>query len=217
MDGGWAGGWMVDGRAASTDHARPLSPTTLSLRTNPLYIKIKGRALAVELPRFWLATVYVPNSGEGLRRLGFRTDPGGWDDALAAWVGRLSASSGGKPVILCGDLNCAREPVDIYAPATHLRAAGFTIEERESFADRLLGRAGLADCLRARIPPDQPAYTYFSYRAGNLAKNRGWRLDYFLAPSAFDRDEVADAWQLPHVRGSDHVPVGLAVRGGAGE
>jgi exodeoxyribonuclease III len=190
----------------------PASPVFPRLPTNP-----SGRTLAVELPRFWLATVYVPNSGEGLRRLGFRTSPGGWDEALAAWVADLSASAGGKPVLLCGDLNCAREPVDIYAPATHTRSAGFTPEERASFAERLLGGAGLVDCLRSRVPADQPAYTYWSYRAGNRPKNRGWRLDYFLAPAAFDAEDVADAWQLPHVRGSDHCPVGLAVKGGAGE
>jgi len=178
----------------------------------------EGRALAVELPRFWVATAYAPNSGEGLRRLGFRVGDGGWDAALAAWVGRLSASSGGKPVLLGGDLNVARHPVDIWAPdKAHEKAAGFTPQERASFAARLLDGAGLVDCLRRRIPADMPAYTYWSYRAGGRPKNRGWRLDYFLAPAAFDADAVLDAFQLPHVPGSDHCPVGVVVRGGAGE
>lgn len=218
-------GWHVSWAASTAK--KGYSGVAIATRHAPLAVvsglglpeaDAEGRALAVELPRFWVATVYVPNSGDGLRRLGFRVDPGGWDEALAAWVGALSARSGGKPVLLSGDLNCAREPVDIYAPdKAHEKAAGFTPQERASFQERLLGGAGLVDSLRARIPPDQPAYTYWSYRAGNRPKNRGWRLDYWLAPAAFDAAEVVDAWQLPHVPGSDHCPVGVAVRGGAGD
>lgn len=33
---------------------------------------VEGRFVAVEFERFWLATTYVPNSGEGLRRLKYR-------------------------------------------------------------------------------------------------------------------------------------------------
>lgn len=31
-----------------------------------------------------------------------------------------------KPVIVCGDMNCARHPIDIHSPKTNLRSAGFT-------------------------------------------------------------------------------------------
>ena len=40
---------------------------------------------------------------------------------------------------------------------------------------------------------------------------------YGLGAHAFDADAVLDAFQLPHVPGSDHCPVGVVVRGGAGE
>lgn len=223
LDLGLPPGWHVSWAASVAK--KGYSGVAIATRHAPLSVRegvglgeadAEGRALAVELDGFWVATVYSPNAGEGLRRLGFRVEGGGWDEALAAWVGDLSASRGGKPVILCGDLNVARDPVDIYAPdKKHEKAAGFTPEERASFAARLLGGAGLVDCLRARLPADQPAYTYWSYRAGNRPKNRGWRLDYFLAPAAFDASHILDAFQLPHVPGSDHCPVGVVVRGGA--
>lgn len=37
-----------------------------------------------ELPELWLVNVYVPNSGEGLRRLDYRTQQ--WDKAFAQFL-----------------------------------------------------------------------------------------------------------------------------------
>jgi exonuclease III len=37
-----------------------------------------------ELPELWLVNVYVPNSGEGLKRLDYRTQQ--WDKAFAGYV-----------------------------------------------------------------------------------------------------------------------------------
>ena len=64
---------------------------------------------------------YVPNSGDGLKRLEYRLKS--WDGALAAYLERLSAK---KPVILTGDLNCAHQEIDIHNPKKNLKSAGFT-------------------------------------------------------------------------------------------
>lgn len=37
-----------------------------------------------ELPELWLVNVYTPNSGEGLKRLDYRTQQ--WDKALAGYI-----------------------------------------------------------------------------------------------------------------------------------
>ena len=50
-----------------------------------------------------MVTLYVPNSGQKLERLSYRTQD--WDVALKAYVGKLEAE--GKPVVVCGDLNVA--------------------------------------------------------------------------------------------------------------
>lgn len=47
-------------------------------------------------------TVYVPNSGEGLVRLKYRTKE--WDPQLQSYVKALGKE---KPVVLNGDLNVA--------------------------------------------------------------------------------------------------------------
>lgn len=197
----WRGG---GGRLPGRDRA----PRNRPQRRHPATPPPQGRLVAVEYPRFWLVTVYVPNSGEGLRRLSYRTEE--WDAALASFCAGLAAS---KPVILAGDLNVAREPVDIHNPKSNLRSAGFTVEERDSFRARLLGPpASFADPWRLSHP-DARGYTYWSYRAGCRPKNLGWRLDYFLTSPALP---VHEAFHLPHVGGSDHCPVGVAIVGGAG-
>lgn len=43
--------------------------------------------------------------------------------AFSAFIKQLEKK---KPVIVCGDMNCARHPIDIHSPKTNLRSAGFT-------------------------------------------------------------------------------------------
>lgn len=119
------------------------------------------------------------------------------DQALANFIAGLrntsssssSASGSGnlpKPVVLMGDLNCARTPLDIYTTKGKADAAGFTKEEQESFERRLLGGgggggrgAGLRDVWRERHP-GRREYTYWSHRGRCFPTNNGWRLDYAL-------------------------------------
>jgi len=49
-----------------------------------------------------LVAVYVPNSGEGLKRLDYRTKE--WDKDFERYLKELDTK---KPVILTGDLNVA--------------------------------------------------------------------------------------------------------------
>ena len=58
-----------------------------------------------------VVNTYVPNAGEGLKRLEYRL--GGWDVSFSAHLAKLRKQ---KPVILAGDLNCAPQPIDIHNP-----------------------------------------------------------------------------------------------------
>ncbi|EFJ52084.1 hypothetical protein VOLCADRAFT_56112 [Volvox carteri f. nagariensis] len=141
--------------------------------------EVEGRVVTVELEEAFVVNVYVPNSGEGLKRLDYRINR--WDGAFAKYVKGLE--SRGKPVIVTGDLNCAHKEIDIHAPKTNLRSAGFTVEERESFGRLLLGEVGLVDTFR-ELFPCTVAYTYFTRRFNCREQNKGWRLDYFLTSRA---------------------------------
>jgi len=73
-----------------------------------------------------VVAVYVPNAGEGLKRLDYRINS--WDKDFQAYLLSLS-----KPVILTGDLNVAHNEIDIYDPKGKEKVPGYTPEERSSF------------------------------------------------------------------------------------
>lgn len=77
----------------------------------------------MEFDRFTLVATYVPNAGEGLRRLAFRTQE--WDVDFHAYLRRLEAEKG-KPVVLAGDLNVAHTELDIYDPTNKEKVPGYT-------------------------------------------------------------------------------------------
>ncbi|XP_009346983.2 DNA-(apurinic or apyrimidinic site) endonuclease, chloroplastic isoform X2 [Pyrus x bretschneideri] len=164
----------------------------------------EGRIVTVEFDSFYLISGYVPNSGDGLRRLSYRITE--WDPTLSNYMKELEKS---KPVILTGDLNCAHQEIDIYNPAGNRRSAGFTDEERQSFGTNFLSK-GFVDTFR-RQHPGVVGYTYWGYQHGGRKFNRGWRLDYFLVSESI-ADKVHDSYILPDVTGSDHCPVGLVFK-----
>lgn len=189
------------------------SGTAIVSRMKPLSVRYglgildhdtEGRLVTAEFDSFYLLCVYVPNSGDGLRRLNYRITQ--WDLSLSQYMKELEKS---KPVILTGDLNCAHQEIDIYNPAGNKRSAGFTIEERESFEKNFLSN-GFVDTFR-RQHPDVVGYTYWGYRHGGRKTNKGWRLDYFLVSESI-ADNVHDSYIVPDVVGSDHCPIGLVLK-----
>jgi exodeoxyribonuclease-3 len=159
----------------------------------------EGRVITLEFPSFYLIGAYVPNSGEGLKRLDFRM---GFEDDLLAYMKELDQK---KPVVLTGDLNVAHEEIDIKNPKENVHNAGFTPEERAKFS-RLLS-AGFVDSFRS-LYPTKVQYSWWSYRFNARASNAGWRIDYFVV-SARLMKEVQDSSIHNEILGSDHCPVEL--------
>ena len=162
----------------------------------------EGRIITAEFPKFYLVTVYTPNSQRELTRLDYRQE---WDVEFLAFLKGLESK---KPVIFCGDLNVAHTEIDLANPKTNKRNAGFTDEERTGFS-RIV-EAGFVDTFR-EFNKEGGQYTWWSYMSNARAKNIGWRIDYFCA-SQILRPHLKDAFILPAVQGSDHCPVGLVLR-----
>lgn len=161
----------------------------------------EGRVITAEFEMFYLITVYTPNSGEGLKRLEYRQK---WDEDFAKYVAGLESK---KPVVLCGDLNVARGPLDIWDESDGINSAGYTKEEREGFETKL--HPILEDAYRA-LYPDKTGYTWWSYYSRGREKNRGWRIDYWLvSPVLMPKVRSVDI--LDDVFGSDHCPVELDI------
>jgi len=162
----------------------------------------EGRIIRLEYESFHLVNVYVPNSQNELARLDYRMR---WEDDFRAFVCGLEKT---KPVIICGDLNCAHQEIDIKNAKSNMRNAGFTWEERNKMTELL--DAGFTDFYRRLYPDKHDAYTWWSYRAGARERNIGWRIDYFLGSDRL-RENVSDAVIYADVFGSDHCPVGLEI------
>lgn len=163
----------------------------------------EGRAVTLEFPDFYLVNTYVPNSGEGLKRLDYRMT---WDDAFREYVRGLA---GKKSVIICGDLNVAHHEIDLKNPDTNRLNAGFTDEERENMTALLA--AGFTDTWRFQHP-EEVKYSWWSYRMMARDRNIGWRIDYFLVSNdLIPRIGSTDIHN--EVFGSDHCPVELVING----
>jgi exodeoxyribonuclease III len=162
----------------------------------------EGRVITLEMGDFYLVTVYVPNSQDGLRRLDYRMR---WESDFLDYVKRLD---GKKPVVVCGDLNVAHEEIDLKNPKTNRRNAGFTDEERQRFS--MLLASGFTDTFRC-LYPERVTYSWWSYRFRAREKNAGWRIDYFVVSDRL-RERVEDAKIHTDIFGSDHCPVELDLR-----
>ena len=158
----------------------------------------EGRVITLEMPGFYLVTVYTPNSQDGLKRLDYRMK---WDDAFLTYIKALDAV---KPVVVCGDLNVAHKEIDLKNPKSNRRNAGFTDEEREKFS-AFLG-AGFIDSFRYFYPDAEGIYSWWSYRFKAREKYAGWRIDYFVVSESL-KDRLAGASIHTDVYGSDHCPV----------
>lgn len=152
--------------------------------------------------------MYVPNSGQGLKRLDYRVEQ--WDkDFLEFMQGKHDRG----PVIWLGDLNVAHKAADVWNDgAKHLEnQAGVTSVERASFQAQL--DAGFVDAFRKLHPTATGHYSYWSQRAGNRSPNKGLRLDYFICSSGLFSEQskviVRDSYILKDQMGSDHCPVVL--------
>jgi exodeoxyribonuclease-3 len=143
---------------------------------------------------FVFVSMYLPNGGKDFEaKLKFMR-------ALATYP----ATFAGKKLIIAGDLNVARMPMDVHKTQRKPRAIGQRTEERELFEKFLA--AGLVDVVRELAPNDKELYTWWPYWRGLREKNQGWRIDYVL-PSEPLASRVKEFKVRREFGTSDHAPV----------
>lgn len=163
----------------------------------------EGRIICAEYEAFFLINVYVPNSGQGLKRLDYRQQ---WDNDFLSYLKKLEKQ---KPLIVCGDFNVAHQPIDLKNDKTNYnKTAGYTQVEIDGM-DNLI-KAGLLDSFR-NLHPNKIAYSYWSYRFKARERNTGWRIDYFLISKGI-KDKLVQSDILSQFYGADHCPIQLDVK-----
>jgi exodeoxyribonuclease-3 len=162
----------------------------------------EGRVITAEYADYFLVTAYCPNAGEELVRLDYRQK---WDAEFLKYLVWLDKR---KPVILCGDLNVAHQPIDLARSKENYNvSAGYTQQEIDGFK-RLLD-AGFVDTFR-HFYPKEIKYTYWNNWMQSREKNIGWRIDYFMVSARY-LSHVKEAFIDNDKFGSDHCPVGIII------
>lgn len=163
------------------------------------WVDSEGRILTLDFGDWCLCSVYAPSgtTGDIRQEVKYR-----FLDEFKAFAQGFHES--GKKVIFTGDINIAHQDVDIHNPVANKNTSGFLPEERAWFSDFL--NSGFIDVFRHKNPELRDVYSWWSFRAGSRARNKGWRIDYHLASQAL-APTIMDAWIETDLVVSDHAPV----------
>lgn len=154
------------------------------------------RIVVAEAGGMVLVSTYVPNGNkEYPPKVAFL-------EALRVWVRERRAA--GHTVILCGDLNVAREPRDVHPKLRNPTQIGQTEEER-GLLEAIIAE-GLVDLGRRFAPDDDNLFTWWAPWRQQRERNIGWRLDYVL-PDANLAQKATSCVSEREFGTSDHAPV----------
>ena len=104
-----------------------------------------------------------------------------WFERLGNFFDRNYSSD--DLLVCCGDLNVAREEIDVHNPKRLLGHVDFTPEVWEAFD--MVKSWGLFDVFRKHHHDDAGQYTFFDYRVPKpVERGLGWRIDHILATSS---------------------------------
>lgn len=157
---------------------------------------MENRIVVADLGTLKVASVYVPNGGKDYdAKLGFC-------QALLGWAAETKAL--GQSVLICGDLNVAREERDVHSKERKPNQIGTRPEERRWLAAVL--DENLTDVGRALDPDNDDLFTWWAPWRSLRQRNIGWRIDYVLASPDLASTAVL-ARSLREFGTSDHAPV----------
>lgn len=158
----------------------------------------KGRASILDFKYFKLVNSYSPNAGSRLEKISNRVS---YEGAMLRYITEADTF---KPVILCGDLNCAPEKADTNITCL----AGTSNAERTAFTQ--YENLNMVDAWKWLHAGEPRQFTFFSNMYDARKENKGMRLDHFLLDPArvhLKSCEILHDWAF----GSDHTPVLLEV------
>lgn len=95
----------------------------------------------------------------------------------------------GDHILCCGDLNVARDDIDVHDPKRLLGHVDFTPEVWAAFDE--LKAWGLSDVFRKHHPDEAGLFTFFDYRVPRAVdRGLGWRVDHILATAPLAETSV---------------------------
>jgi exodeoxyribonuclease-3 len=194
----WHGAGGYSGVGLLVRHSYFTEPPTFS---HPSF-DMETRIVVADLGSVLAASIYVPNGGKDFAsKLRFV-------EALGAWTGETK--SAGKSLLLCGDLNVAREERDVHPKERKAGQIGTRPEER-ALLQALLAH-NLVDVGRALDADNDDLFTWWAPWRNLRQRNIGWRIDYVLA-SAELAATASRSTSMREFGTSDHAPVVVTFSG----
>ncbi len=130
----------------------------------------EGRIMRTDFEDFTLLNCYFPSGSSAEARQAIKMR------FLGDFAGYLADLRAGQPnVIVVGDYNIAHTERDIHNPKANAKSSGFLPEERAWVDDYLA--TGMVDAFR-EVHPEGVQYSWWSFRGGARANDKGWRIDY---------------------------------------
>ena len=162
------------------------------------WVDSEGRVIRADFGPVTLLNCYFPSgtSGEARQAVKFR-----FLEAIHEHVETLRQT---RPnLIVQGDYNIAHEEIDLHSPKTNKKTSGFLPEERAWMTD-WFAEGQFVDSFR-HLHPEVQKYSWWTYRMGARAKNKGWRLDYQAVSTPLE-SRIQRAELLNDAVHSDHCP-----------
>ena len=158
----------------------------------------EGRVIRADFKDYSVISVYFPSGTTGGVRQTFKMN------FLADFHAYLNELRKTQPnLIISGDYNICRLWIDIHNPEKQQNTSGFLPEEREWFQQFIDNEH--YDSFR-EVNGDPHNYSWWSYRAGARARNKGWRIDYNMLTAGL-KSKIINAGIMQEAVHSDHCPV----------
>ena len=172
-------------------------PEHVEIGTGIDYMDSEGRNIRADFNGVSVMSLYVP-SGTNIKRLDHKLQ---YMDDFQRYVDRLKNKV--PNLVICGDFNICHRAIDIHDPVRNKNVSGFLPVEREWLGNFI--ESGFIDSFRHfNAEPDQ--YTWWTYRAGARARNKGWRLDYGMVAEPL-KPFLKRSVILSEAVHSDHCPI----------
>lgn len=176
-----------------------IKPTQVTYGCGLTSYDTEGRVIRADFgEQLSVVSAYFPSGSSGDERQAFKMQ---FLNELYPYFNQLKKAH--PNLIIAGDYNICHKPIDIHDPVRNKNTSGFKPEERAWMDDFF--QSGFVDTFR-HFNTEAHHYSWWSYRAGARAKNKGWRIDYHAASQAL-QNKLTTASILPDVKHSDHCPI----------
>ncbi len=160
---------------------------------------IEGRIVTTQFDNWSLVNVYIPSGSSGDERHAFKME---FVNDFGPWIQELKKES--PNLIVVGDYNIVHQELDIHNPERRDQPSGYKPDER-AWLDEWFDAGGFTDSFRTLYPVEK-SYSWWSYRAGARAKDKGWRIDYISITEDL-KPLLTECRMDKEAKHSDHCPV----------